>query len=434
MVSKMSKVKDIVKSTVKKTDLTAAKTGSDPRDGWSSSGAGGGIAIPESIISNRADLLKKFYQSKGYNINYVSKNKRVAQSKMGDFDKWKRDHGINEDDQVDEHIVKTDGGYKLVSKKTGKNLGTASSLAGIKKREAQVQYFKHQHEEVNEDLTTKISHPETRSEVKHSPTLKRKRQLDQAASQYAIPAPAGTMKRTMAKEESQIDEVSLGDYKAKATQQSKELKKHTSGEYGDLAKRMLARREKGLKMASTREEVEQVDEVSSQTLDSYKEKAKKSVDTLSAAGKHRKANDRLMNVMKATGKQIQQTTANIKKSLRQEESTLEAGAACNQPWDGANSPDDVIPAKRSAAKMVKSLVKKHVKEDMYDHEKEDKPVVGSKKPTFQKPGVDTKTKQVPDAAAVLKGGTTMTGEKRDTIEIDPMMKVRKQTSDSQKSL
>lgn len=48
---------------------------------------------------------------------------------------------------MDEHIVKTDGGYKLVSKKSGKNLGTASSLEGIKKRERQVQYFKHMKED-----------------------------------------------------------------------------------------------------------------------------------------------------------------------------------------------------------------------------------------------------------------------------------------------
>ena len=49
--------------------------------------------------------------------------------------------------QIREHIVKTKSGYKLVSKSTGKNLGTASSLEGIKKREREVQYFKH----VNED-------------------------------------------------------------------------------------------------------------------------------------------------------------------------------------------------------------------------------------------------------------------------------------------
>jgi hypothetical protein len=51
-----------------------------------------------------------------------------------------------------EHIVKTKGGYKLLSKKTGKNLGTASSLAGIKKRERAVEFWKHQKEEtVQED-------------------------------------------------------------------------------------------------------------------------------------------------------------------------------------------------------------------------------------------------------------------------------------------
>ena len=42
-----------------------------------------------------------------------------------------------------EHIVKTGNQYKLVSKTTGKNLGTYSSRAGAEKRERQVQYFKH---------------------------------------------------------------------------------------------------------------------------------------------------------------------------------------------------------------------------------------------------------------------------------------------------
>ena len=42
-----------------------------------------------------------------------------------------------------EHIVKTGSGYKLVSKKTGKNLGTYPTKAGAEKRERQVQFFKH---------------------------------------------------------------------------------------------------------------------------------------------------------------------------------------------------------------------------------------------------------------------------------------------------
>jgi hypothetical protein len=44
---------------------------------------------------------------------------------------------------VNEHIVKVKGGYRLVSKKTGKNLGTYPTRAGAEKRERQVQYFKH---------------------------------------------------------------------------------------------------------------------------------------------------------------------------------------------------------------------------------------------------------------------------------------------------
>ena len=40
-------------------------------------------------------------------------------------------------------IRKIKGGYKLTSKTTGRNLGTAKTLAGIKKREAQVNFFKH---------------------------------------------------------------------------------------------------------------------------------------------------------------------------------------------------------------------------------------------------------------------------------------------------
>ena len=50
--------------------------------------------------------------------------------------------------KLKEHIIKTGGGYKLVSKKTGKNLGTAKTRAGILKRERQVEFFKHMHEDM----------------------------------------------------------------------------------------------------------------------------------------------------------------------------------------------------------------------------------------------------------------------------------------------
>ena len=49
---------------------------------------------------------------------------------------------------INDHIVKLgDNKFRLVSKKSGKNLGTYPSRAGAEKRERQVQYFKHMGEE-----------------------------------------------------------------------------------------------------------------------------------------------------------------------------------------------------------------------------------------------------------------------------------------------
>lgn len=50
---------------------------------------------------------------------------------------------------MDESIVKVDNKYRLVSKKTGRNLGTYDTKAGAIKRERQVQYFKSLGETMN---------------------------------------------------------------------------------------------------------------------------------------------------------------------------------------------------------------------------------------------------------------------------------------------
>jgi len=75
-----------------------------------------------------------------------------------------------------------------------------------------------------------------------------------------------------------------------------------------------------------------------------------------------------------------------------------------------------------SARIIKSIYKKKgVKEELYDHEKEDKSVKGyGKKPKMN--SVNTAFGEAPKASAVLSGGTTMTGQKRDTVEIDPMMR------------
>jgi hypothetical protein len=62
-----------------------------------------------------------------------------------------------------------------------------------------------------------------------------------------------------------------------------------------------------------------------------------------------------------------------------------------------------------------------VKEELYDHEKEDKSVATyGKKPKVEKVQVDGDENN--QAAMVLKGGKTLTGQTRDTLEIDPVMR------------
>lgn len=59
-------------------------------------------------------------------------------------------------------------------------------------------------------------------------------------------------------------------------------------------------------------------EISSDLIARYKEKAKKHADELEANKQFRKATDRRMGIFRATGKQIEKTTANIKKALGEE--------------------------------------------------------------------------------------------------------------------
>lgn len=82
-----------------------------------------------------------------------------------------------------------------------------------------------------------------------------------------------------------------------------------------------------------------------------------------------------------------------------------------------------------ASKLIKSLRKSStMKEELYDWEKEDKSVeTYGKKPKFGKPNPNSKSNlaaEKPTARAVMSGGKTLTGETRDDVEIDPMMKKR----------
>ena len=400
---------------------------------------------------NETALLNRYLKSRGINPEFVSKDQKVAHSKTNQFKVWmqahvndplregmsqehtpvqKRLHALKKAMHYQKEIRVADGHKKLHSEAVDKKDTITFDIPLL----IRVLEF------AREDLKSDI---DLHKMVERLLNIRGKGTL--TMNQY----------KQIVKEEYQdlnvelIDEISkelanrymhsaISDRKKDDEKISKSLEKNrkefSMRRHGNISKLMKKtdKRTTGILRATDRlQKEESLDEVSSEMLDRYKEKAKQSADELHAQGQYGKAVKRYTGVMKATGKQIEKTTAKIKKALKRE--SLEPMAACNQPGDGANTPDDVAPRSKSY-KMVKSVVKK-VNEELYDHEKEDKSTAPlGKKPKLQTPGVDAVTKEAPQAAAVLTGGKTLTGEPRDTIEIDPMMKMRKQSPEAQKSV
>lgn len=103
--------------------------------------------------------------------------------------------------------------------------------------------------------------------------------------------------------------------------------------------------------------------------------------------------------------------------------TQAVGTEVEDPDKGPENPR--LSAKKSA-KMVKELYKK-IREDMYAWDAEDKDTkqpLGKKAKLLQQPDIKNMGDNKAQAAAVLTGGTTMTGQPRDDVEFDPMLKVR----------
>ena len=124
----MKSKKNVVKDVVKPTAISPKSSFTDPNDPWSAK-----ANVAENITSKRSELLKKFYKSKGWNVDYITKNKKVSQSKTGEYDKWKRDHGIYEEDQIDEVSNELLGRYKTAAGSQASELDKAGGKENIQK-------------------------------------------------------------------------------------------------------------------------------------------------------------------------------------------------------------------------------------------------------------------------------------------------------------
>jgi hypothetical protein len=360
----MSRKARIVKDTVKGCGCEKPTFGTDPNDPWSA----------KANITETA-LLDKYLKSRGINPQFASKDVKVAHSKTNAYKMWATQH-LN--DPVKESI-------------SAEHTPTEKRLHALKKA---------QH--MNKEIRVADGHKQLHSEATDK----------KDTVTFDIPLLIRVLE--LAREDLKSD-----------------MDLHR------VVERLIELRKKGMltmddydTVANIKEAVEYLNELSPELLNRYRDKAGASAKDLASKGEYKKANKRWMGHMKSTGKQIE-------KMFKKEDVFHGSTAATQMPFDGANNPDDVIPAKRKnmkemskSARIIKSIYKKKgIKEDMFDHEKEDKPVASpGKKAKLQKPGVDAMTKEAPQAAAVLSGGKTMTGAPRDTIEIDPMMKTKKQAT------
>jgi hypothetical protein len=191
-----------------------------------------------------------------------------------------------------------------------------------------------------------------------------------------------------------------------------------------------------------KEEVEQIDELKKSTMASYKDK---STASLKNAQANRDAAEPGKDMSKAFADLHAKSDKIAKKRVKgligymqrkqgmkptSEDVFQDPLAATQTVFDGGNNTNDTADRKSQlskSAKMIKSLYKKlNMKEETYDWEKDDKSVqTYGKKPKIEKTEPDANLgEKKPSARIVMSGGKTLTGEKRDTVEIDPVMKDR----------
>jgi hypothetical protein len=529
----MSKRSDLLKSVIKQNASEKSTFGTNPRDPWST----------KANISEDA-ILNTFLKSRGLNPQTVTKDQKVAHSKMGEFLKWKKDHMYEETDEKD--MVCFDIPLLIrVLEFTREEMSSDIELHNMVERLINMRHdvpmdMTH-YDEITQKLVKenhiaiamgKMLDDESGMVLTQIEELERGCAMIRSyiGKDYEKQLPAWVQaKITLAtdymstvgnylvsknenvKEEVQINELkksTLASYAKKATDDAT-YHSFSAGTRSAKDPQRLKDDEKAMKRQSgvnkaidrlSKEEVEQADEsyngprgdkliaVSHAAYDAGdKAKSKRAHGLAMKAGERYRSNPvnrdkaishimsgansdytsgktRTNDSVEIDGTPIQEGSAAVRLALalrkerearelkdksreaaeknekakqptQQQENTMDSLAATGAPNDCANTPDDVAPKDKNkkliqmskSARIIKSIYKrKNMKEETFDTEKEDKSVATyGKKPklTDNEKKLDA-TNGKSSAAAIMTGGTTLTGTPRDTVEIDPMMKLK----------
>jgi hypothetical protein len=432
-MSKAQTIKSIVKGTADKPTF-----GTNPRDPWSAKA---------NITEDAA--LNTYLKSRGINPEFATKDQKVAHSKTGQFIKWKRDHMIESlIEAIDKMDVVTFDIPLLIRvlEFTREDLKSdialhkmVEKLIHIRKKGVLSMKDYNYVTKLKEDLDLDENHIAIAMgqmmDDEGSMVLNQLDQMERAVkmvrdyigTDYEKQLPAwvqskltlstdyiDTVGNYLSSKNEDVNEASSASIRMyKALQQAKEKREREER----LGNELLNKKPPEQKPVQKEETVAEVAPPGFE-------------GTVKAMKKYKKIDNpwALAWSMKNKGYKSHKKADGTQKNENYEDPM----AATSIPNGGANSPDDVEAKDKGkkliqmskSARIIKSIYKKKgMKEEIYDHEKEDKPAATyGKKPKIQTTGDSTMEK--PQAAAIMTGGTTLTGEKRDTIEIDPMMQMR----------
>jgi hypothetical protein len=410
----------------------------------------------EEIVNetSESDLLTKFLSSKGINAKYATKEMKIAHSKSGEFLKWKRDHMFESVEEVNEvsmdKLSPAHQNHVNRGRVVNINLGT--------KVERPVKTASKPQTEPKKGLLNKIFATEETDEKDmvcfDIPLLIRvleftREEMSSDIELHNMVERLINMRHDVPLDMTHYDEITqklvkenhiaiamgkmLDDESGMVLSQIEELERGCAmirsyiGK--DYEKQLPAWVQAKITLATDYMStvgnylVSKNEKVNEEVLDEAKKPRTTALEKWRKAAKEREKKHNEMPTGDMKG-----AIDRLEKHLTKE-NTLDSMAATEAPCtcsDETNSTPST--GKSYAAKMIKDLKKKTVKEETYDWEKDDKS--SQQKPYGKAPKINTIDKKgtlgdtKPEARVVMKGGTTLTGQPRDMVEIDPSMKQR----------
>lgn len=400
----MKKFKDIVKQNP---EPARGRSGTDPMDPW---GSKAGIAE-----ASEEQLLKQYLKSRGINPKFVPSDTKISHSKSGEFLKWRRDHEFTEDIEILEATDDDSITHKLVKENhvaiaMGKMLDDESGMV------------LNQLEQLDRAIGMIRSHIGNDYEKQLPAWVQAKITLAtdyiDTVGNYIISKNEKVNEGIV--EEGRMKDIATNDAEDKRLNKMSTLQKFRADtnarqkKHDDIAKNpggmtsAIDRLEKHL----NKEEVQQIDELSKDTLKSYTDKSPRIGNLQNKKGEMR-VNQRHKGMQRALNRLYPIPT---------QENTLDSLAATQAAVGPGEISTEAQRQRSKSARIIKNLYKKKgMKEETYDLKKDDKAQSYGKKLKIKEPTADSNMEK-PEARIVMSGGKTLTGEPRDEVEVDPLMK------------